>query len=134
MLDLSDSLPSSGGMLGCKNQRQTKTFSPCSPQISVTVKLSRNFISPPPRHSGCSRSILRGRSVTLRRVPSKAHDCAGESVRRLWSRECYQRGDNGTFGLFRVCLFSAVTDVAPILTSNSAKAFDRPFRGLDQRT
>ncbi len=53
---------------------------------------------------------------------------------QLRSQECYQRGDNGAFGLFRVCLFSEAADAVPILTSYSAKAFDLPFRDLDQRT
>jgi len=67
-------------------------------------------------------------------VRSRAHDCAGESECRLWNWECYQRGDNGAFELFRVCLFSATADAVPILTSNLAKAFDQPFRGLNQMT
>jgi len=41
---------------------------------------------------------------------------------------------NGAFELFRVCLFSATADAVPILTSNLAKAFDQPFRGLNQMT
>lgn len=66
-LDIPDSLPSSGGKLGCKVSKTSQGLFPLSMFTSnqryrEAWKLPRNLLSFLPQPSGCSASILRGRS------------------------------------------------------------------------